>query len=134
MSTQDTKGQEVKDTVLFVIRKNILFISSFLNFCFFLSVTEAELKRKYCNITGQVIDVYLGLCEQCQLKKNTPKQGLVVRPVLSHYINSRCQVDLIDVQYVPDGYYRFIINYQDHLTKFTILRLLKSKTAEEVAY
>ena len=26
------------------------------------------------------------------------------------------------------------MNYQDHLTKFTILRPLKSKTAEEVAY
>ena len=45
MSTQDTKGQEIKDTVLFVIRKIIHFISSFLNFCFFLSVMEAELKR-----------------------------------------------------------------------------------------
>jgi len=26
-------------------------ISSFLNFCFFLSVMDAELKKKYCNIT-----------------------------------------------------------------------------------
>jgi len=38
------------------------------------------------------------------------------------------------MQSEPDGYYRFIMNYQDHLTKFTILRPLKSKTAEEVAY
>ena len=47
---------------------------------------------------------------------------------------SRCQVDLIDMQYEPDGYYLFIMNYQDHLTKFTILRPLKSKNAEELAY
>ena len=53
MSTKDTKEQEVKSAVLFVIRKNILFISSFLNFCFFLSVMEAELKKKYCNVTRQ---------------------------------------------------------------------------------
>ena len=33
-----------------------------------------------------------------------------------------------------DGEYRFIMNYQDHLTKFVCLRPLKSKTAEEVAY
>jgi len=32
------------------------------------------------------------------------------------------------------GVYRFIMNYEDHLTKFTIIRLLKSKTSEEVAY
>jgi len=95
---------------------------------------EAELKKKYCNVTGQVIDLYLALCEQCQLKKKTPKWGLVVRPILSRYMNSWCQVDLTDMQSEPDGYYRFIMNYQDHLTKFTILRPLKSKTDEEVAY
>lgn len=33
-----------------------------------------------------------------------------------------------------DGGYRFILNYQDHLTKFVCLRPLKTKTAEEVAY
>jgi len=77
-----------------------IFLSKFL----FLSVMEAELKKKYCNITGQVIDLYLALCEQCQLKK-IPKQGLVVHPVLSNYMNSRCQVDLIDMQFEPDGYF-----------------------------
>lgn len=38
------------------------------------------------------------------------------------------------MQSEPDNDYRFIMNYQDHLTKFTILRPLKTKTAEEVAY
>jgi len=51
MSTRDTKGQEGQYAVLFVVRKIILFISSFLTFCFFLSVMEAELKKKYCNVT-----------------------------------------------------------------------------------
>ena len=46
-----------KDTVLFVIRENIIFISSFLNFCSFLSIMEAELRKKYCNVTRQVIDL-----------------------------------------------------------------------------
>ena len=71
-----------------------------------------------------------------QRKKKKPKQGLVVGPFLSYYTNSEfsVQVDLIDMQSEPDGYYRFIMNYQTHLTKFTILRPLKSKTAEEVAY
>ena len=49
-------------------------------------------------------------------------------------MNSWCQDDLFDMQSEPDGYYRFIMNYQDRLTKFTILRPLKSKTAEKVAY
>jgi len=95
---------------------------------------DAELKKKYCNVTRQVIDLYLARCEQCQLKEKIPKRGLVVRPILSHYMNSRCQVDLNDMQCEPEGYYRFIKNYQNHFTKFTTLRPLKSKTAEEVAY
>jgi len=95
---------------------------------------EAELKKKYCSVTRQLIYLYLALCEQCQLKEKTPKRGSVVRPIFSHYVNSRCQVDLTDMHSEPDRYYRFITNYQDHLTKFTILRPLKSKTAEEVAY
>ena len=78
--------------------------------------------------------LYLALCEQCQLKEKTQKQGLVVRPILPHYMNSQCQVDLIDMQSEPDGYYRFIISYQNHLTTFTIRRPLKSKTAEELTY
>jgi len=95
---------------------------------------EAKLKKKYCNVARQLIDLYLALCEQCQLKEKAPKRGLVVRPILSHYVNSRCQVGLTDMQSEPDGYYRFVMNYQDHLTKFTILHPLQSKTAEEVAY
>jgi len=51
----ETAHVNVGHYVLFVIRKKIIFISSLLNFCFFLSVTEAELKKKYCSITRQVI-------------------------------------------------------------------------------
>ena len=38
------------------------------------------------------------------------------------------------MQNTPDGEYNFILNYQHHLTTFVLLRPLKSKTAEEVAY
>ena len=41
---------------------------------------------------------------------------------------------MISMQSQRDGEYRFILNYQDHLTKFVCLRPLKTKTAEEVAY
>lgn len=48
-------------------------------------------------------------------------------------MNSRCQVDLIDMQSDADGPFRFIFVYQDHLTKFVQLRSLTSKKADEVA-
>lgn len=95
---------------------------------------DKELKKKYCNITRDVIDIYLRLCGQCQLKKKNKGKGLVVRPILSNNMNSRGQVDLIDMQTEPDKDYKFILNYQDHLTKFVFLKPLKSKRAAEVAY
>ena len=33
----------------------------------------------------------------------------------------------------PDGDYKFILNYQDHLTKFVVLKPLTHKTKEAVA-
>lgn len=92
-----------------------------------------ESKKKYANITQDVILLYLRLCKPCQMKQKSTRKGLVVKPILSNELNSRCQVDLIDMQTNPDGPYRFILVYQDHLTKFIQLHALQSKTAEEVS-
>ncbi|XP_025262931.1 KRAB-A domain-containing protein 2-like [Camponotus floridanus] len=88
----------------------------------------------YLMYWGQHISTWNIKEKECQLKKKIPKHGLVVQLILSDYMNSRCQLDLTDMQSEPDKDYRFIMNYQDHLTKFTILRPLKTKTAEEMAY
>ena len=37
------------------------------------------------------------------------------------------------MQSEADSFFRFIMTYQDHFTKFVILRALESKCAEEVA-
>lgn len=57
----------------------------------------------------------------------------MVRPITSKDFNSRGQVDLVDMQTMPDGPYKHILNYQDHLTKFVVLRALEDKTAAGVA-
>ena len=93
-----------------------------------------ELQKKYRNITTEQIMIYLNLCETCQKKASMKKKGLVIRPMISNEMNSRCQIDLIDMQSQADKDYKFICVYQDHLTKFVQLRPLKTKTAEEVAY
>ena len=46
--------------------------------------------------------------------------------------NSTAQVDLIDMQSQPDGDLKWILVYQDHLTKFVQLRPVKSKRAPEL--
>jgi transposase InsO family protein len=66
--------------------------------------------------------------------KKTQKKRIVVKPILHNEMNSRCQVDLIDMQSNPDPDIKFILVYQDHLTKFVLLRSLHNKRADEVAY
>lgn len=48
-------------------------------------------------------------------------------------IFSRCQIDLINYQTLPDKDYKYILTYVNHFTKFCILSPLTSKRAEEVA-
>ena len=60
------------------------------------------------------------------------RKSLVVKPMISNNMNSWCHVDLIDMQTQPDGEFKFILYYQDHLTKFVVLRPLYHKKAEEV--
>ena len=66
-------------------------------------------------------------------KKNSEK-GIVFKHTLHNERNSLCQVDLIDMQSNYDRDMKFILVYQDHLTKFILLRSLHSKRAHEVAY
>ncbi|CAF3516224.1 unnamed protein product [Rotaria socialis] len=91
---------------------------------------------KYYVPINEVYDLFISECNECNIKRAKPKNSskLVVRPIISNDFHSRGQVDLIDMQSSPDGKFKFILNYQDHFTKFCILRPLKSKTAAEVAY
>ena len=68
------------------------------------------------------------------MKKKHISKGVVVKPILSKEFNSRGQVDLMDFQSNPDGKYKFIMVYQDHLLKFCNITPLTSKKASEVAF
>ena len=61
-------------------------------------------------------------------------KGVVVRPILTNEFSSRAQIDLIDMQSMAQNSFKWILVYQDHLTKFVILRALTSKRAAEVAH
>ena len=93
-----------------------------------------ELQKKYANITTKSIELFKSLCEECQKRKRPTTKGVVVRPILSKDFSSRGQVDLIDMQSMAHTNYKWIMVYQDHLTKLCVLRSLTSKRAAEVAY
>lgn len=91
-----------------------------------------ELKRDYY-IPKWAVETFLRCCPYCMRKKNAERTGVVVKPIISRQFNERCQVDLVDFQSSPDGPYKYLLHYQDHLTKFSILRPLQSKKATEVS-
>lgn len=91
------------------------------------------LKKKYKNVTAEVVKIFIPLCGVCLGKKKTKKRGLTVKPLMFHQLNDRCQVDLVDFQSNADGEFKWIMNVQDHLTKFIHLAPLKSKEASEIA-
>ena len=96
-------------------------------------ILNKKLQKMYANITVKQMQAYVDCCEVCQVKKGRMKKGVVVKPIVTSDVNRRAQVDCIDMQSNPDGEYRYIMVYQDHLTKWTVLRLLKTKKPEEIA-
>ena len=56
----------------------------------------------------------------------------MTNPILSSTFGSRGQVDLIDMRTIPDDHYKWILNYQDHITKWVVLKPLGKKCAEEL--
>jgi hypothetical protein len=96
--------------------------------------TYQEVKLKYYNITNDQCALFKTMCKQCASKaKKKETNGLVINPIISTDFNSRGQVDLVDFQSFNDGEDNWMMHYQDHFTKFSILRPLKSKKAAEVA-
>ena len=65
--------------------------------------------------------------------KRKATRGLSSKPILSKTFNERAQIDLIDMQSLPDGEFKWILVYQDHFTKFVVLRPIKAKSAICVA-
>ena len=92
------------------------------------------LKRKYYNVTRSQVDAYLSTCRVCEAKKARPRSSVVAKPIITEDINRRSQVDLIDWHSEQSQGYAYILCYQDHLTKYVVLRPLKTKRAEEVAH
>ncbi|KAL1516546.1 hypothetical protein ABEB36_000452 [Hypothenemus hampei] len=90
--------------------------------------------EKYKNIVRTEISLYINLCAPCQMKEKREKKSILSKPEVFNDFNSRCQIDLIDYQSQTDGNYKFVLVYQDYLTKFIILRPLQTKRAEEIAY
>ena len=94
-----------------------------------------ELKRHYTGFSRDIVLGFLKSCNECQLQKcKKSLKSTVTKPLHSPDFASWGQVDLIDMQTTSDANrpYNFLLVYQDHMTKFVVLRPIKRKTAKEV--
>ena len=61
-------------------------------------------------------------------------KGVVVRTILTKEYSSSSQFDLIEMQAMPHSQKKSILVYQDHLTKYCVLKSLTTKHVAEVAF
>jgi hypothetical protein len=60
--------------------------------------------------------------ETCKEDKTSASKGLVVQPIVSKEFDSCGQMDLIDMQSLSYNDHRYIMVYQDHITKCVVKR------------
>ena len=72
-------------------------------------VTHKHISEKFYNITVKQIEAFLSLCEECQLKRARPSKSIVVKPILSKELNSRCQVGLTIPQSTPLNKLKYLL-------------------------
>jgi len=84
-------------------------------------IMQDRIKKRYANITLELINIFKDSCLKCSLKKSKARKGVVVKPILTPRAWHRWQTDLIDMQSQPDGEFKYIQHTQDHFTKFCFL-------------
>ena len=78
-----------------------------------------ELGKKYASDTSDSIELFKSMCTDCQRNRvRRMTKGVVVRPILSKEFSARGQVELIDMQSLLQGSFKWIMVYLGFLTKF----------------
>jgi hypothetical protein len=97
--------------------------------------TYKKISEHFANIPRHIVGQYIKQCERCveKLRKMEVGPGIVVKPITVNELNQRGQIDLVDFQSLPDGNFKFVVHYQEHLTKYHLLSPLTTKRAGEVA-
>lgn len=96
--------------------------------------TYVHVRNNVANITFQQVKLFISLCNACNLKHIPRHKKKIVKPIVSENFGERGQIDLIDMRNENDSHYKYILHYQDHLTKFSILRALPNKETITIAH
>ena len=84
-------------------------------------------------LTTTYITEFCKNCPTCQLQQPKKEQP-PLKPIIAQDFMERIQIDLIDMRHSPDGDFNYIGHFEDHMTKFHILFLLRDKSANYSNY
>jgi len=73
-------------------------------------------------------------CPRCIEKMKQKKTKVGHQPILTKGFGTRGQVDLVDYQSMPDGPFRFLMNYSNHGIKVPVSTPIVAKQASCVAW
>ena len=85
------------------------------------------------NIPRDVCKHFTDTCPRCIERQQRTRPTAGLRPIITQGFNVRGQVDLIDFQSMPDGEFRFLLNYIDHGMKFLFSVPIVRKRASCIA-
>ena len=92
-----------------------------------------KVNQKYCNIPRTICDLFTATCSRCIKKLHCYKPSAGYQPIITHGFGAQGQIDLVDFQGLPDGEFKFLLNYYDHGIKFRYSTALVSKQAAAIA-
>ena len=94
--------------------------------------TYNAVKKDAKNVKMSHVRLFVRSCSYCTSTRKGKIRPVIKCPIVTNGYGKRGQVDLIDIRVFGGSNCSFILNYQDNLTRFCILKPLKDKSAESV--
>lgn len=98
--------------------------------------TYKRISEEFHGIPKVMVEAFLTHCQECILKHAAhAAQRTAVTAIRVREYRERAHLDLVSMERLPGGVdkdYKYILHYVDGFTRFSILRPLRRKTAEEV--
>jgi hypothetical protein len=93
-----------------------------------------RVRDKHGNVTREVCKLFTDVCPHCIGVNPRKKPTAGIHPIITIGMCVCGQVDLIDFQSMPDGAFKFLLNYIDHGVKKLTCIPITSKRASCVAF
>ena len=93
----------------------------------------ARIGQSIHNIGRVCTKLFTSTCPICIQRETRLRPTPGIKPIVTRGLGTRGQVDLIDFQSMPNGEFRFLLNYVDHGVKFLFSIPLTRKRASCIA-